>query len=120
YSGTVILVSHDRDFLDRTVTSVLAPDGDGRWLEYAGGYTDMLAQRRGVEPVKSGDDKGRREGETRDKATAASATSPVPASLSAPKRKLSYKEKHALQSLPGTITRLETEIAALQGRLADA
>ena len=45
YPGTVILVSHDRDFLDRTVTSVLAAEGDGRWIEYAGGYSDMLAQR---------------------------------------------------------------------------
>ena len=45
YDGTVILISHDRDFLDRVVTSVIVPEGDGRWVEYAGGYTDMLAQR---------------------------------------------------------------------------
>src|SRR6185295_15684276 len=45
YAGTVILISHDRDFLDRTVNSVLVPEGEGRWVEYAGGYTDMLAQR---------------------------------------------------------------------------
>jgi ATP-binding cassette subfamily F protein uup len=45
YPGTVLLVSHDRDFLDRVVTSVIATDGDGRWIEYAGGYTDMLSQR---------------------------------------------------------------------------
>jgi ATP-binding cassette subfamily F protein uup len=45
-SGTVILISHDRDFLDRTVTSLLAAEGDGRWTEYAGGYSDMLLQRR--------------------------------------------------------------------------
>ena len=52
YPGTVILISHDRDFLDRTVTSTLAPanpsDPDGRWIAYAGGYSDMLTQR-GVE-----------------------------------------------------------------------
>ncbi len=47
YQGTVLLVSHDRDFLDRVVTSVLASDGDGQWAEYAGGYSDMLVQRRG-------------------------------------------------------------------------
>src|ERR1041384_1642547 len=47
FAGTVLLVSHDRDFLDRTVTSVIAPDGGGRWIEYAGGYSDMLAQRGG-------------------------------------------------------------------------
>src|ERR1700749_3388449 len=45
YEGTVILISHDRDFLDRVVPSVIAPDGGGRWIEYAGGYSDMLAQR---------------------------------------------------------------------------
>ena len=45
YPGTVLLVSHDRDFLDRVVTSVIATESDGRWIEYAGGYTDMLAQR---------------------------------------------------------------------------
>ncbi len=52
FAGTVILVSHDRDFLDRTVTSTIAPANpeapDGRWIEYAGGYSDMLAQRKGA------------------------------------------------------------------------
>ena len=53
YPGTVILVSHDRDFLDRTVTSVIASEGDGRWIEYAGGYSDMVAQRgHGVGALK--------------------------------------------------------------------
>src|SRR5262245_9123316 len=45
YAGTIIVASHDRDFLDRVVNGVIAPDGSGRWLEYAGGYSDMLAQR---------------------------------------------------------------------------
>ena len=45
YAGTVLLISHDRDFLDRLVSSVIVPEGNGRWIEYAGGYTDMLAQR---------------------------------------------------------------------------
>ncbi len=54
YTGTVILISHDRDFLDRTVGAVLVPEGDGRWAEYAGGYTDMLAQRgRDLADVKT-------------------------------------------------------------------
>ena len=52
YPGTVLLVSHDRDFLDRTVTSVLAAEGNGRWVEYAGGYSDMLAQRGGARPSR--------------------------------------------------------------------
>jgi ATP-binding cassette subfamily F protein uup len=45
YRGTVLLISHDRDFLDRLVNGVIAPEGNGRWIEYAGGYSDMLAQR---------------------------------------------------------------------------
>ncbi len=45
YAGTILLISHDRDFLDRVVHAVIVPQGDGRWVEYAGGYTDMLAQR---------------------------------------------------------------------------
>ena len=45
YPGTVLLISHDRDFLDRLVNGVIAPEGNGRWIEYAGGYSDMLAQR---------------------------------------------------------------------------
>ena len=48
YPGTVLLVSHDRDFLDRVVTSVIASEQNGRWIEYAGGYSDMLAQRAGA------------------------------------------------------------------------
>ena len=63
YEGTVILISHDRDFLDRVVTSVIVPEGNGRWIEYAGGYTDMLAQR-GAD-LKREAVKARRRGETR-------------------------------------------------------
>src|SRR6202007_67356 len=74
YEGTVILISHDRDFLDRVVTSVIAPDRDGRWIEYAGGYSDMLAQRgadlkrEAVKAAAVENDKGTKNG-------AASATS---------------------------------------------
>ncbi len=81
YDGTVILISHDRDFLDRVVTSVIAPEGDGRWVEYAGGYTDMLAQRG--------------------------------------KRRLNFNEKHALETLPKTIAKLQAEIAKQQRHLDD-
>ena len=45
YAGTILIVSHDRDFLDRVATSVIVGEGDGRWVEYAGGYSDMVAQR---------------------------------------------------------------------------
>ena len=71
FAGTVILVSHDRDFLDRTVTSMIAPDGGGRWIEYAGGYSDMLAQRGGT---KLDDRKARAEGRSRRRAGAARAS----------------------------------------------
>jgi len=55
YEGTVILISHDRDFLDRVVTSVIVPEGDGRWIEYAGGYTDMLKQRGARSQARRGE-----------------------------------------------------------------
>ncbi|ABD88628.1 ABC-F family ATP-binding cassette domain-containing protein [Rhodopseudomonas palustris] len=107
YEGTVILVSHDRDFLDRVVTSVIAPEGAGRWVEYAGGYSDMLKQRgadltraavKAVETAKA------------DTAKEAVARGDKPAA-GAPKRKLNFKEKHALDTLPKTIAKLQAEIA---------
>ena len=54
YAGTVLLISHDRDFLDRLVNAVIVPEGDGRWVEYAGGYSDMLAQRGARPEPRSG------------------------------------------------------------------
>jgi ABC transport system ATP-binding/permease protein len=109
YQGTVILISHDRDFLDRVVTSVIAPEGDGRWIEYAGGYTDMLAQRGGDL--------------TREAATPATVgrekTSRPKVPSAAPKRRLNFNEKHALETLPKTIARLEAEIARQQRILDD-
>src|SRR5216683_4171305 len=94
YEGTVILISHDRDFLDRVVTSVIAPDRDGRWIEYAGGYSDMLAQR--------GSDL------KREAAKAAAATDEQKVAKTArpeaaSKRRLNFNEKHALETLPKTI-----------------
>jgi len=112
YPGTVLLVSHDRDFLDRIVTSVIAAEGDGRWNEYAGGYSDMLSQRRGA-------DLARRPAKTAEKTNAtaaASSSKPAPAS---DKRKLSFKDKHALETLPATIDKLTAEIADLETKAAD-
>ncbi len=109
YQGTVILISHDRDFLDRVVTSVIAPDGGGRWLEYAGGYSDMLAQR--------GDDLAR---EAPKKAAAEpKADKPQPAPPAAPRKRLSFKDKHALDTLPATMDALRAEIAKHQALLDD-
>jgi len=113
YGGTVILISHDRDFLDRVVNAVIVPEGDGRWIEYAGGYADMLAQR--------GTDIARREA-ARPKA--ASAPVPVRAAAIQPeakpaKRKLSFNEKHALETLPQRIAALESKVSQLRRRLDD-
>jgi ATP-binding cassette subfamily F protein uup len=108
YAGTVVLISHDRDFLDRLVSSVIVPEGDGRWIEYAGGYTDMLAQR-GADLTREA-----------PKAVAKAAKEPkVAAAPSEKKRKLSFNEKHALATLPKTIADLEAEGRALQGKLDD-
>lgn len=113
YAGTVLLVSHDRDFIDRVATSVLTPDGGARWLEYPGGYSDMLAQRRG------GPDSGKPKSAASPRAAAAGDTA-RDAGTAPVKRKLSYKEKHALETLPATIAKLEKDITALNGKLADA
>jgi ABC transport system ATP-binding/permease protein len=112
YSGTLILVSHDRDFLDRVATSVLAAEGQGRWIEYAGGYSDMVAQRgHGVLAAPAAS-----EVPAKRKAEAASAAS-APAK---PKRRLSFKERHALETLPQRIADLRSRSARLQDALSDA
>ncbi len=108
YPGTVIVVSHDRDFLDRVATSVIVAEGEGRWTEYAGGYTDMVAQRGyGVtKPEVERAPKGER-------------AAPASAAPPAQKVKLSFKQKHALETLPKEIAKLDTELARLNAVLAD-
>jgi ATPase components of ABC transporters with duplicated ATPase domains len=105
YPGTVLLVSHDRDFLDRTVTAILYAEGDGRFTEYAGGYTDMVAQRGGGVEAKP-------EKEKKEKAAPR-------AKSDAPRKKLSFNDKHALEKLPGQIDKLTKEIEKLHAELAD-
>jgi ATP-binding cassette subfamily F protein uup len=109
YAGTILLISHDRDFLDRVVSAVIVPEGEGRWAEYAGGYTDMLAQR--------GEDIAReaigKTGPSRERKTEAA---PEP---KAGKRRLSFNEKYALETLPGEIATLQKRIRAAQEKLAD-
>lgn len=113
FAGTVILVSHDRDFLDRTVTSVIAPDGGGRWIEYAGGYSDMLAQRGGT---KLEDRKARPKAETGDAIAANKSEAPAP---KGPAKKLSFKQKFALESLPKKIEAVTASISRLENNIAD-
>ncbi|MBT9370601.1 ABC-F family ATP-binding cassette domain-containing protein [Rhizobium sp. CSW-27] len=115
YNGTVILVSHDRDFLDRTVTSTIAPASpeapDGRWIEYAGGYTDMMAQRKGALEEKRRAEKAKAE----SAAALSGGTSEAPKA----KGKLSYKQKFALENLPKEMEKAEADIAAREAKMAD-
>jgi ATP-binding cassette subfamily F protein uup len=104
YDGTVLLVSHDRDFLDRVATTTVAMEGDGRAVVYAGGWSDYRAQRGEDAPKED-----------------------VKSKPSAPKIKqemkvksgLTFSEKHRLEALPAEIARLEAEIAKLQELMAD-
>ena len=98
YAGTVILVSHDRDFLDRTVTRTLAYEGDGKWQIYAGGYSDLIAQRgSGV--------KARQDGKS-DRAKANKTTKSDETQKPSP-AKLSYKHKFRLEKLPEEMAAIE-------------
>jgi ATP-binding cassette subfamily F protein uup len=104
YTGTLLLVSHDRAFLDNVVTQTIASEGNGRWGEYVGGYSDWLRQRslpRGIQISNRG-----------------GSTAP-PAAAPAPKRKLSFKEQRELDSLPGEIEKLEGEQQALAMQLCE-
>jgi ATP-binding cassette subfamily F protein uup len=104
YRGTVLLVSHDRDFIDRVATTTIAMEGGGRAVTYAGGWSDYQAQRAEVEGTP---DKPRK---TKYKAVAAKV---------APKSGLSFTEKHRLEELPNVIARLGVEIAKLETLMAD-
>jgi ATP-binding cassette subfamily F protein uup len=113
YKGTVLLISHDRDFLDRVVTSVIVPEGDGLWTEYPGGYKDMLVQR--------GADLARREAKSKPAVSSAPAEIKIAAEPApqAAKKRLSFKDKHALETLPGEIAGLEKKKTALSKMLDD-
>jgi len=106
YSGTLFLVSHDRTFLDNVVTSTIAFEGDGRLVEYAGGYEDWLRYRP------------RPQTEAEKKAVAATKPKPTQEKPSA-KIKLSFKETRELETLPGQIEALEQEQSTLARKLAD-
>ncbi|MEP7240288.1 MAG: ATP-binding cassette domain-containing protein [Devosia sp.] len=111
YPGTVVVVSHDRDFLDRVATSTIVAEGDGLWTEYAGGYSDTVTQR-GFGVIRP--DVERQVLERSSFIVAASATKQQG------KAKLSFKQKHALETLPLEIGKLDAEIETLGARLADA
>jgi ATP-binding cassette subfamily F protein uup len=109
YTGTAIIVSHDRDFLDRVATSIIIAEGEGVWTEYAGGYSDMVVQRGEGVNARAAITKQHRAGKTALPQT----------TLATAKRKMSFKEKHALETLPKQIEKFEGEIKALNAALAD-
>jgi ATP-binding cassette subfamily F protein uup len=107
YPGTILLVSHDRDFLDRVATSTLAFEGGGKWVEYAGGYSDMIAQRGEAAQVATG------------KAKTASRSQSLPQTAAAVATKLSFKEQHELKTLTAAIAALQVEIQKQEAVLAE-
>ncbi|MBB4862491.1 ATP-binding cassette subfamily F protein uup [Pseudomonas nitritireducens] len=117
FDGTVLMVSHDRAFLDNVVTSTLVFEGEGRVREFVGGYQDWLRQGGSPKLLGVGEEKG-------DKPAAAPvAEAPVAApaaavEAAAPKKKLSYKLQRELEAIPGQIEALEAEMAALQAETA--
>jgi len=109
WPGTLLLVSHDRVFLDNVVTSTIVFEGEGRIEEYVGGYADWLRQRR------------KQQGKSKtatSTATSVPAGSAPPAAPAQPLKKLSYKEQRELDALPQKIETLESEHTQLQEKVA--
>ncbi len=106
FDGTVILVSHDRDFIDRVATVTVAMEGDGRAAVYPGGWSDYQAQR--------GDD-----GESEKETVAKGSSTNLKRNAKSDARSLSFTERHRLESLPDLIERLEAEIGKLEDFLSD-
>ncbi len=113
YTGTLLLVSHDRAFLDAVVTQCLAHEGDGHWREYAGGWSDIEAARARQAAAQGAP--ARTAGKSRDPPAAVPAT----ARRETPRTKLSYKEQRELEALPERIAALEAEQKRLGEQLAD-
>jgi ABC transport system ATP-binding/permease protein len=131
YSGTLILISHDRDFLDRIATSIIAVEGSGEIVEYAGGYSDYAAQKKlggkstdtdrsltkhgapkAGEQTASGRSPGRDQNGRKSSSGAAGKAKTT-------QTKLSYKDQRAFEQLPDRIERLQADIADLEAALAD-
>ncbi|MEL0150188.1 MAG: ATP-binding cassette domain-containing protein [Rhodobiaceae bacterium] len=108
YDGTVILVSHDRDFLDRTVTAVFNAEGEGRWVEYAGGYSDMRAQQKG---------QGYRADHAHRASISKTTTDGQGKRKSSVRKKLSYKHQFRLEKLPKEMEFFELAITEIEDQL---
>ena len=107
YPGTALLVSHDRDFLDRVATQIVLAEGDGRFTEYAGGYADMLFQRGERPPIRP-----------ESKKAASGPTAEKRARTTAPK--MNFADAHVLKELPGKIVAAELQIAELEKSLSES
>lgn len=112
YDGTVLLVSHDRDFLDRVAATTIAMEGDGKATVYAGGWTDYRAQRA----IGRADDAPKVVGKTSQKSAKSTSES---SKVATEDGGLSFTENHRLETLPDTIAKLEAEIAKLEQYLSD-
>ena len=110
YKGTIILVSHDRDFIDRIVTSTIVLEGDGEVVEYAGGYTDYISQKKMSEKAVA---------EEKKKQNKAASQNNVKSSKKVANR-MSYKDKRELELLPDQIAQFETAILGLNEKLSGA
>jgi ATP-binding cassette subfamily F protein uup len=122
YQGTLLLVSHDRDFLDRLVTSVIALEGDGTATEYAGGYSDYLVQRAPAAPLTRAPTAARPNKPAVSSSVSSSAAAAGAGAAAAPAKargKLGYKQQRELDELPGRIQSLTAAVRRLEEQLAD-
>ena len=114
YPGTLLLVSHDRDFIDNVVTSTMVMEGDGRIGEYVGGYSDWLRQSPQAAAVAAPKPAEKKAAPAPAPVAAAPAAAPA-----APKKKLSYKDARELEALPGLIEQLEMDVEGLTAAMND-
>jgi len=110
YPGTLLLVSHDRAFLDHVVTQTLVAEGEGRWKEYVGGYSDWVAQRAGKPPARRLPASAAAAESATGEAAEARGTRPA-------RQKLSFREARELDALPAELEALEREQHALTARM---